>query len=317
MLKIYQSNAQGSLIETSEIEHNSLIYLVNPSKDEILQVVMQLNIPKAFFRDSLDKNERPRIEKDKDALLIVLNTPFMAKEDANQNVVPYQTSPIGIIHTENNLIIVSRQQLPILNDLIAGQYGMFQSYMKTRISLLLFKAVAESYNQYLTQINKKISELQQKLKSAYRNHELFGLINLNKSLVFFSTSLSAMTILYKRMMDGHDIKIHAEEKNRLEDILIDIRQAAEITEMRRESLSNLMDAYAAIIHNNLNSVLKMLTTVAIVMIIPTMLGSVFSMNVALPHEEEWITTVVVAGLMLVTVSILLMLFYKKKYLRVR
>lgn len=317
MLKIYQSNAQGSLIETSEIEHNSLIYLVNPSKDEILQVVMQLNIPKAFFRDSLDKNERPRIEKDKDALLIVLNTPFMAKEDANQNVVPYQTSPIGIIHTENNLIIVSRQQLPILNDLIAGRYGMFQSYMKTRISLLLFKAVAESYNQYLTQINKKISELQQKLKSAYRNHELFGLINLNKSLVFFSTSLSAMTILYKRMMDGHDIKIHAEEKNRLEDILIDIRQAAEITEMRRESLSNLMDAYAAIIHNNLNSVLKMLTTVAIVMIIPTMLGSVFSMNVALPHEEEWITTVVVAGLMLVTVSVLLMLFYKKKYLRVR
>ncbi len=317
MLKIYQSNAQGSLIETSEIEHNSLIYLVNPSKDEILQVAMQLNIPKAFFRDSLDKNERPRIEKDKDALLIVLNTPFMAKEDANQNVVPYQTSPIGIIHTENNLIIVSRQQLPILNDLIAGQYGMFQSYMKTRISLLLFKAVAESYNQYLTQINKKISELQQKLKSAYRNHELFGLINLNKSLVFFSTSLSAMTILYKRMMDGHDIKIHTEEKNRLEDILIDIRQAAEITEMRRESLSNLMDAYAAIIHNNLNSVLKMLTTVAIVMIIPTMLGSVFSMNVALPHEEEWITTVVVAGLMLVTVSILLMLFYKKKYLRVR
>ena len=317
MLKIYQSNAQGSLIETSEIEHNSLIYLVNPSKDEILQVAMQLNIPKAFFRDSLDKNERPRIEKDKDALLIVLNTPFMAKEDANQNVVPYQTSPIGIIHTENNLIIVSRQQLPILNDLIAGQYGMFQSYMKTRFSLLLFKAVAESYNQYLTQINKKISELQQKLKSAYRNHELFGLINLNKSLVFFSTSLSAMTILYKRMMDGHDIKIHAEEKNRLEDILIDIRQAAEITEMRRESLSNLMDAYAAIIHNNLNSVLKMLTTVAIVMIIPTMLGSVFSMNVALPHEEEWITTVVVAGLMLVTVSVLLMLFYKKKYLRVR
>ena len=317
MLKIYQSNAQGSLIETSEIEHNSLIYLVNPSKDEILQVAMQLNIPKAFFRDSLDKNERPRIEKDKDALLIVLNTPFMAKEDANQNVVPYQTSPIGIIHTENNLIIVSRQQLPILNDLIAGQYGMFQSYMKTRISLLLFKAVAESYNQYLTQINKKISELQQKLKSAYRNHELFGLINLNKSLVFFSTSLSAMTILYKRMMDGHDIKIHTEEKNRLEDILIDIRQAAEITEMRRESLSNLMDAYAAIIHNNLNSVLKMLTTVAIVMIIPTMLGSVFSMNVALPHEQEWMMTVGVAVLMLLIVAGLLMLFYKKKYLHVR
>jgi len=317
MLKIYQSNDQGSLIERPEIEHNSLVYLVNPSKDEIHLVATQLQIPKDFFFDSLDKNERPRIEKNKNALLIVLNTPFMAELNSDKNTTPFQTSPIGIIHTENNLVIVSRQNLPILTDLIAGQYGVFQSHMKTRMSILIFKAVAESYNQHLTIINKNISALQQKLKTAYRNNELFGLINLNKSLVFFSTSLSAMRILYQRIMDGHDIKIHAEEKDRLEDIMIDIRQAAEITEMRRESLSNLMDAYAAIIHNNLNSVLKMLTTLAIVMVIPTMIGSMFSMNVALPHEQEWATTAVVASVMLITVVLLLWLFYKKNYLRVK
>lgn len=316
MLKIYQSNAQGSLLETQDIAHNSLVYLVDPSKEEIIKVATELNLPQDFLTDSLDRNERPRIEKDKNSLLMVLNTPIKIDQDTRPNQAPYQTCPFGIIHTENNLLIVSRYELPILTRVIAGEYGEFQSYMKTRISLLIFKAVAESYNYNLTQINKNISELQQKLKKSYRNNELFGLISLNKSLVYFSTSLSAMNILYHRIMDGEDIKIHEQEQKRLDDILIDIRQAAEITEMRRESLSNLMDAYAAIIHNNLNSVLKMLTTLAIVMIIPTMIGSIFSMNVELPHEHEWMTTVVVGSGMLIIAAMLVMFFYKKKYLRV-
>lgn len=316
MLKIYQSNAQGSLVEIKDIAHNSLVYLVNPSADEIATVVEQLEVPIDFIRDALDKNERPRIEKSANTLFMVLNTPVLKHDQSHKNEALYHTCPIGIIHAENHLLIVSRQELPILSNLITGQYGEFQSYMKTRISLLIFKAVAESYNHYLTQMNKKVSQLQQKLKKSYRNDELFGLIGVNKSLVYFSTSLSGMRILYSRIMQGHDIKIHPEEKKRLEDILVDIRQAAEITEMRRESLSNLMDAYAAIIHNNLNSVLKMLTTLAIVMVIPTMMGSIFSMNVALPYEEEAISTVVVGISMLLIVVLLVVVFYKKKYLRV-
>ncbi|MDQ8937256.1 magnesium transporter CorA family protein [Acinetobacter rudis] len=314
MLKIYQSNPQGLLLESTDIQHNSIIYLCNPQSTEIELLATSLNIPRSFFHDCLDKNERPRIEKDGDTLLMVLNTPIQL-DTTEQHQAPYQTQPFGVIHCADHLVIVSAQQLTLIEDVIAGRYGEFQSYMKTRFSLLVFKAVADSYNLNLNKINKQISHLQHQLKKSYRNHELFGLIALNKSLVYFSTALTAMNILYKRIMQGHDIKLHEPESKRLQEILVDIHQAAEVTELRRESLSNLMDAYAAIIHNNLNGVLKILTTLAIVMVIPTMIGSIFSMNVALPYEEEWFMTVLVSVSMLLIVVTLLVVFYKKKYLR--
>lgn len=315
MLHIYKSDAQGSLLTVKEITHNSLVYLENPSAAEIQSTAKTLNIPLDFFEDSLDKNELPRIQKSGQASLIVVNAPVHVSDASANDGVPYKTAPIGLIHTQDNLVIVAREKLPFIADLINGKYDDYQSFMKTRISLLLFKAVSQAFDHSLHQINLQVSSLQKKIKSSYHNNELFGLINLNKSLVYFSTSLSAMSILYKRLMEGGDIKIHDEEKTRLNDILIDIQQSAEITEMRRESLSNLMDAYAAIIHNNLNSVLKMLTTLTIVMIIPTMIGSIFSMNVALPYEEEWISTVVISAAMVLISAFLVVLFYKKKYLR--
>ncbi|MBX6965034.1 magnesium transporter CorA family protein [Alcaligenes faecalis] len=315
MLHIYKSDAQGSLLTVKEITHNSLLYLENPSAAEIQSTAKTLNIPLDFFEDSLDKNELPRIQKSGQASLIVVNAPVRVADASANDGVPYKTAPIGLIHTQDNLVIVAREKLPFIADLINGKYDDYQSFMKTRISLLLFKAVSQAFDHSLHQINLQVSSLQKKIKSSYHNNELFGLINLNKSLVYFSTSLSAMSILYKRLMEGGDIKIHDEEKTRLNDILIDIQQSAEITEMRRESLSNLMDAYAAIIHNNLNSVLKMLTTLTIVMIIPTMIGSIFSMNVALPYEEEWISTVVISAAMVLISAFLVVLFYKKKYLR--
>lgn len=316
MLNIYLTDAEGKLNLEQEITHNNLIYMVNPSATEITALSTRLNIPSAYFCDALDQNERPRIEKSGTVRLMVLNAPRLLDEHAILNQAMYQTCPVGIIHTQDHLIVVSAVDLPVLSNLIAGQYGAFHSYMKTRISLLLFKAIADCYNLHLAQINKKIAEFQQKLKKSYRNHELFGLISINKSLVYFSTSLSAMKIVYQRLMKGYDMKIHEEEQKRLEDILIEISQAAEITEIRRESLSNLMDAYAAIVNNNLNSVMKMLTTLAIVMVIPTMIGSIFSMNVALPYQDLAMTTIVVSILMLVIVSTLVYVFHKKNYLRI-
>lgn len=316
MLSIFKSDTQGILVSVGEISHNSLLLLENPSDGEIEKVAGKLKIPLSFFEDSLDKNEQPRIEKSGHAMLMVVNVPICVDLKEEKSGMNYKTTPVGLIHTKDNLVIVSSEKLPLIEALVQGKCGEFQSYMKTRISLLLFKGLSQSFDKHLQEINCKVSFLQRKIKSSYHNNELFELINLNKSLVHFSTSLSGMFILYKRLMEGRDIKIHDEEKSRLSDILIDIQQSAEIIEMRRESLSNLMDAYAAIIHNNLNSVLKMLTTLAIIMIIPTMIGSIFSMNVALPYEEEDISTIVIATAMVVLSFLLLAIFYKKKYLRV-
>lgn len=315
MFTIYKSDMNGQLIQTNAVEHNSLINMVNPTTDEIQFMAKTLDLPTDFFSNLLDKDERPRIERNPNGLLMILNVPVKIEGVEDLKQAPYHTVPMGIIHAKDHLVIVSRQELDVVKEVIEGQYGDFQSYMKTRISLLLFKAVSESYEDHLALVNQQVADLQKKLRLSYRNTELFGLINLNKSLVFFSTALSAMAILYKRIADGDTFKIHEDERKRLQSILVDLEQSAEVIEMRRESLSNLMDAYATIIHNNLNSVLKMLTTLAIVMIIPTMIGSIFSMNVALPGEENPVSTVVVGVGMVVISVVLLIVFYKKKYLR--
>lgn len=315
MLKIYKNGQDKMLVEEAVIRPNSLVVMVAPTLEQINQVTRDYDIPEKFMLDALDQDERPRLERDENSYLIVFNIPIKNPNSQMKNEAPYLTLPLGIIHTENNIFLVSREPHPILQDLIEGEYGQFQTHMKTKITLLLFKAVAKHYDDHLGFINDEAAKLQQALNESYHNKELFSLINLNKSLVFFSTSLSALVILYRQIMQGKTLKIQDEDRRLLNDILADIEQSADVAEMRRESLSNLMDAYAVIVHNNLNTVLKTLTAIAIVMIIPTMIGSIFSMNVDLPEEHNPISTIVIGAGMMGISLILLLVFYFKKYIK--
>lgn len=315
MLKIYKNGQDKMLVEEAVIRPNSLVMMIAPTAEQINQVTRDYDIPEKFFLDALDQDERPRLERDENSYLIVLNIPVKNPNSQMKNEAPYLTLPLGIIHTENNIFLVSKEPHPILQDLIDGEYGQFQTHMKTKITLLLFKAVAKHYDDHLGFINDEAAKLQQELNESYHNKELFSLINLNKSLVFFSTSLSALVILYRQIMQGKTLKIQDEDRRLLNDILADIEQSADVAEMRRESLSNLMDAYAVIVHNNLNTVLKTLTAIAIVMIIPTMIGSIFSMNVDLPEEHNPISTVIIGSGMMGISIILLLVFYFKKYIK--
>lgn len=317
MLKVYKNNQDGTLVNEAVIRPNSLIVMINPLEDEITHITRDFNLPQKFFTDALDVDERPRLERDEQGTLIVLNLPVQNPKAGELHEPPYITQPIGIIHTENNLFIVSRENHEVIDALIQGEYGDFQTHMKSRITLLLFKAVAKQYDDHLAMINEESKQIQQTLRKSYQNKELFALISLNKSLVFFSISLSALAILYRQIIHGRSIKTQDEEKKLLENILVDIEQSAEVAEMRRESLSNLMDAYAAIVHNNLNTVLKALTAIAIIMIIPTMIGSIFSMNVDLPNEHDPMTTVIVGTVIALSSFALLVIFYLKKYIRVK
>lgn len=314
MLTFYSANTDGRLTATDTLQAHGLVYLINPSPEEIQRTADLLRLPATFLTDSLDRNERPRIEHHHDNVLMVLNAPTAGDADGGPGTVPYRTHPLGLILTPQHTLVVSRIALPLLDQLLDSG-ALTPGALQTRFMLQLFRAVAQSYDRSLLEINQQISGLQRKLRVAYHNQELFALINLNKSLVFFSTALSAMTILYKRIMAGHDLAIDPADRTRMAEILVDLEQSAEITEIRREGLSNLMDAYAAIIHNNLNGVLKLLTTLAILLVIPTMVGSVFSMNVALPYEEEWISTIVIGVGMVLVSAALMALLYKKKYLR--
>lgn len=316
MLQIYTNTPQGQLVKETHIVPNSIVILTDPNQEKINELATEFNIPQKFFTDSLDKQEHPRLERDSNARLIVLNVPVRNPKAGGHNDAPYITLPFGVIHTENNLFLVTHEaHAPLMKDFLSGKYGDFQTHMKTTMTILLFKAVAKAYDDHLGYVKDETRELQQMLRESYQNREIFSLITQNKSLLLFSVALSALTILYRQIINGGALKVLPEEKQLLEDILVDIEQSAEVAEMRRESLSNLMDAYAAIVHNNLNTVLKTLTALAIIMIIPTMIGSIFSMNVALPYEEDPVSTIVISTIT-VAISIgLLVTFYVKKYIR--
>lgn len=315
MLTIFQNGQSNRLQTVSHLVHNTLLYLVDPTDAEISLVSNKLNIPKAFFHESLDIHERPRIEKTDSSSLIILNAPIAMDEERLYEDVPYRTLPIGIIHVENHLVIVAKEDIPLINDVISGKHASFQTHMKTRVTLLLFEAVAQSYLDFLKTITAQISRLQEELKKSHNNRELFGLIHINKSLVYFSTSLRAMCNVFQHLSKGKTINLYEEDAQMLYSALVDLEQAAEVTEMRSLSLSGLMDAYACIIHNNLNGVLKILTTLTIVLMIPTMIASIFSMNVPLPYEQEPFMFIVVMGLMAAISGGLIYVFYKTKFLR--
>lgn len=315
MLTQYKSDSSGQLQKVSNIVHNTLLYLVDPTDTEISHVSNKLNIPENFIRDSLDINERPRIEKDDSSMVIILNSPVAMNEERLYEEIPYRTIPIGIIHVKDHLVIVTKKDNPLCREIFLGKYGTFQTHMKTRITLLLFEAIAQSYLDFLKRIKVQVGRLQQELKESHNNRELFGLININKGLVYFSTSLRAMRNVFLHLSKGQEMKLYEEDEKMLHNALVDLEQAAEVTEMRSLSLSNLMDAYAAITHNNLNSVLKILTTITIVLMIPTILGSVFAMNVSLPFEDQPFMFVIILGLMAGISGGLVYVFYKTKFLR--
>lgn len=315
MLTLYKSDSSGQLQKVSNIVHNTLLYLVDPTDTEISHVSNKLNIPENFIRDSLDINERPRIEKDDSSMVIILNSPVAMNEERLYEEIPYRTIPIGIIHVKDHLVIVTKKDNPLCREIFLGKYGTFQTHMKTRITLLLFEAIAQSYLDFLKRIKVQVGRLQQELKESHNNRELFGLININKGLVYFSTSLRAMRNVFLHLSKGQDMKLYEEDEKMLHNALVDLEQAVEVTEMRSLSLSNLMDAYAAITHNNLNSVLKILTTITIVLMIPTILGSVFAMNVSLPFEDQPFMFVIILGLMAGISGGLVYVFYKTKFLR--
>lgn len=313
MLKIYASDAAGQLQLQPDITHNNLIYMLAPSLQEIQMLSQRLAIPQAYLSDALNQNPRPRLEKSPHAQLMVLNVPYLINAHAMLNQAMYQTCAIGIIHTQNHIVIVSDQALDVLDDVIQGKYGHFHCHMKTRINLLFFKAIADRYQHDLSQMNKRVANYQQRLKKSYRNQELFGLMGINKSLVNFSTSLSAMNIVYQRPLQGDDVNIHPLEHKRLQEIWGEMRQATEMTEIRRESLSNLMDAYGNVIQNNVSHVVKLLNAVTIVLSVPTLIATIYGMNVPLPFQDSTYAFDVIIILMLCSSIAVNYYFYKKQY----
>ena len=276
----------NKLEEIKEFRKGSWINLVNPSENEIKRVCESINIQEDFIRDALDYEEKARIdtEEDDNTILFVIDVPVIEKSEDNDI---YTTMPLGMIVVRDDFFItVSLRKNKIIEDFEKRKIKNFQTYKKTRFIFQIFYLNSSYFLNYLKQINKETEIAEYILKNSMKNKELLKLLSLEKGLVYFATSLKSNEIVMEKTMRGKIVKLYDDDEDILEDAIIENRQAIEMAQIYTNILNGTMDAYASIISNNLNGVMKFLTSITIVLAIPTMISSFWGMNVKLPFEDS-------------------------------
>jgi magnesium transporter len=275
MLSIYKTIENGQLIKSDDIDTGCWINMIDPSDEELIFISKKTDVPMDFLKAALDEEETSRIDIE-DCTLIILDIPFT---DMDDNSLTYDTYPISMIHTDKVIITVCLKNSKILSDFTEGKIASFFTYKRSRFMLQILYRIANYYLIYLRQIDKKSYIVEKTLHKSLRNKELLQLLALEKSLVYFSTSLKGNELTLEKMLKLDILQRYEDDKDVLADVIIENRQAIEMCTIYSNILSGTMGAYASVISNNLNIVMKFLAAITIVMAIPNMVSGLFGMNV--------------------------------------
>ena len=311
MIKIYNTDIEtGNIEEIKEFQKGSWISLVNPSEAEIKKVCESLEIEEDLIRDPLDFEEKARIEVEEEdnTILFVVDVPIIERHEENEI---YSTMPLGMIVVRDDFFItVSLRKNRIIEDFEKRKIKNFQTFKKSRFIFQILYLNSSYYLNHLKQINKETEIAEYILKNSMRNKELLKLLNLEKSLVYFTTSLKSNELVMEKTMRGKIIKLYEDDEDILEDAITENKQAIEMAKIYTDILNGAMDAYASIISNNLNGVMKTLTAITIVLAVPTMISSFWGMNVKLPFENNPFGFLIM--ILLAVVTTLLVTWWLKK-----
>ena len=291
MIAIFK-NTESGLTRLAEPVSGCWINVVNPSPDEIAQL-QALSIPHDYLTYPLDLDERSRTERENGELLIVLRIPFFQGETVD---IPYITIPLGIILTSQYIVTVCKRDNEILQELIAGRVRSLSTGKRLRFVLYILLSTATKYLTYLRHITKIVDALEDQLQLSTRNKEVLELLKYQKSLTYFTTALKSNELMMERLQRSQLFRTYPEDEDLLEDVITENQQAIEMTNITSNILSSMMDAFASIISNNLNVVMKFLASVTIMLSLPTLVASLFGMNVHLPFESHPAAFVLILGI---------------------
>ena len=285
MISIYKHLDESStqLQKLDAIEPNCWINIVAPSDQELLFVAKKTGAPIEFLRAALDEEETSRIDVEGNNVLFVMDIPFTEMEE---NSLIYDTYPFAIIHTEREVITICLKNSKMLTDFVDGKIKSFFTFKRSRFILQILYKISTYYLLYLRQIDKKSLMVEKRLHKSMKNKELIQLLSLEKSLVYFSTSLKSNEVTLEKMLKFEIMQKYPEDKDILEDVIIENKQAIEMATIYSNILTGTMDAFASIISNNLNIVMKFLASITIVMAIPTVISGLFGMNVSIPWSQD-------------------------------
>ncbi|RUT77793.1 magnesium transporter CorA family protein [Ancylomarina longa] len=306
MIKIFQSF--GGYIEIEKAQKGCWINATAPSSEEIARLTNEFKLPADAITDILDADERPRVEFDDGWSLIIMRIPIETPE----NGVPYQTIPLGIYLTENftlTLSLKNNQVLPMQQPSVYKEQ-IHSVRDPNNFILQLFLRNGTLYLKYLKQINQLTNSIEQDLEKSIKNRELNQLLKMEKCMVFFITSIKANEIVLAKLRSSKHIKSEINE-DLLEDAIIENKQALEMAKIYSDIQSGMMDAFASVISNNLNVVMKQLTLISIILMIPTLIASVFGMNVPNMLEDSlWAMPLIITASLIL--SIMGVLLFRKR-----
>ncbi len=303
MINFY-TYTNGKMTLTNEFSEGCWVSVVSPTPQEIKELIEDYGIDSGFVKSSLDEEESSRIEREDDQTLIIIDTPVSSTDKDDTKI--FYTMPMGIIITETNVFTVSLHEAQIIEEAVRGTIRNLRPEFKTRFVLQLLLRIAAMFLYYLKQIDKISSLAEQQLHNAMKNELLMQLLALEKSLVYFSTSLKANEATIEKIFRGRVVKLYDEDQDLLEDVLIEMKQAIEMANIYTGILSSMTGSFSSIISNNLNIVMWRLTIVTIIMQIPNMIFGFYGMNTAgLPIPYTWFPSALAVAVTAIAAFILL------------
>ncbi len=289
------------------------VHMSNPTDKEIELISRSTGIAEDMIKAALDEEERARVEKDDDtgALLVVTDIPFTEEDD---NHYTYTTLPFGFISTSEVMVTVCLEETSLIDDMLSARFVKdFNLHKRTRFLIQLQYTISKKFLHYLKQIDRASQRVQNVLEKSMKNGELIEMLDLEKSLVYISTSLRSNSVVLDKLPKM--MKFFEEDEDLWEDVVIENKQAIEMSNIYRDILSGTMDAYASIISNNLNVVMKVLTSLTLLVAIPSMIGAFWGMNTGVPFEDESWGFWVVIGISVVVCLVAGIVLWKKRFLK--
>lgn len=309
MITIYKTS-NGVLQTIEKVTDGCWIDVVDPTEAEI-QSLTELGLPQDFITYPLDIDERSRIEREDDGkMLVVLRIPFFqgAKED-----VPFTTMPIGIVLTDTFIMTVCRRVSEIIEEFASGKIRGFSTGKRNRFLLRILLLSASQFLIYQRQINKAVELIEDRLEKSLQNKEVLSMNKYQKSLVHFTTALKANLLMVERLQRARMFEAYPEDDDLLDDVITEIQQANDMVAITSNILAHTMENFGNIVSNNLNDIMRLLTSMTIVLSIPTVITSFYGMNVGLPfmdHPQAWLLVILIT--MLVAAATIVV-FFKRRW----
>ncbi len=314
MLRIYKTENGGKLVKlkTFKAANQAWISLVNPSAKEIEQVSSASKVDADILRNSLDADERSRVELDEGIFSVIVNLPLL-DEEGN-----FDTLPCGLVFTVRNFLTICSKDNRILSSFNKNTAKTFDTRERTKFMLSILYKITQFYLRYLAIINRKTEHIEDALKQTTNNQELFQLIGIQKSLVYFTTALRDNQLVLEKILrmtkspaTSKILAFTEDDTDLLEDVIVENKQAIEMVDMHRTILEGMMDGFASIINNNVNQIMKFLAAITIVLSIPTMLASFWGMNVGVPVASSVYGFWIVISISMIA-TLLVIIYFRKR-----